>query len=62
MALCLACHGKGVLCARMKCADAPSGYITVPCPECGGHGVIACCDGLREQPEPARKDDGGRRA
>jgi len=24
----------------------------VPCPDCGGHGIAHCCEGLCEQPEP----------
>jgi hypothetical protein len=24
----------------------------VPCPDCGGHAIAHCCEGLCEQPEP----------
>jgi hypothetical protein len=25
----------------------------IPCPDCGGHGIAHCCDGICEQPDPA---------
>jgi DnaJ-class molecular chaperone len=37
--LCPRCHGKQLLDGR-------------PCPECGGFGVVHCCEGLTEQPGP----------
>lgn len=27
------------------------------CPECGGCGVVHCCDGLQGQPEPAGRTE-----
>jgi hypothetical protein len=26
----------------------------IPCPDCGGQGIVHCCDGVCEQPESAR--------
>jgi DnaJ-class molecular chaperone len=26
--------------------------VLVPCPECGGHGIAHCCDGVCTQPDP----------
>ena len=40
--LCPWCHGKGV--AGLE------GGRQAPCPECGGCGLVHCCEGLREQP------------
>jgi RecJ-like exonuclease len=42
--LCPICHGQ-----RLVMVD----NVALPCPECGGHGEIHCCDGLQEQPDPA---------
>jgi hypothetical protein len=41
--LCNYCHGTRLV----QIAGA-----TQPCPECGGHGSLHCCDGLQAQPEP----------
>jgi DnaJ-class molecular chaperone len=38
---CEDCQGKGVLSAE----DGPR-----PCPECGGSGIVHCCEGLQAQP------------
>ena len=38
--ICETCYGTGLI------------RQIIPCHECGGHGVIHCCDGLCEQPEP----------
>jgi hypothetical protein len=46
--LCDDCHGKGVLAT----AAGPR-----PCAECGGSGVLHCCEGLQAQP-PADADGG----
>ncbi|MCI0460898.1 MAG: hypothetical protein L0Z62_28450 [Gemmataceae bacterium] len=40
--LCDDCHGQGVLAT----AAGPR-----PCAECGGSGVLHCCEGLQAQPE-----------
>jgi hypothetical protein len=40
--LCDICHGTRMI--------QTVGMIQ-PCPECGGHGSIHCCDGLQAQPE-----------
>ncbi len=57
--LCPNCHGQ-------RFVPGPRGLV--PCPECGGHGEIHCCDGLQEQPpvaapspEPGEdRENGGR--
>jgi hypothetical protein len=41
--LCDYCHGTRLI--------QTAGMIQ-PCPECGGHGSLHCCDGLQAQPEP----------
>lgn len=38
--ICEVCYGKCRLTHESKS----------PCPECGGSGVVYCCDGLRETP------------
>jgi hypothetical protein len=40
--LCDHCHGKGVV----RREGGPE-----PCAECGGRGVLHCCEGLQAQPE-----------
>ena len=30
--------------------------VYLPCPDCEGHGVIHCCDGLQAQPDQARDE------
>ncbi len=40
--LCVYCHGKGVVGRE----GGPE-----PCAECGGLGVLHCCEGLQAQPE-----------
>src|SRR5260370_1011220 len=43
--LCQWGHGKGVV-------EAPSPAPSIaPCPECGGCGLLHCCEGLAEQPD-----------
>jgi hypothetical protein len=32
-------------------AQASDHYVLIPCPDCGGHGIAHCCDGICEQPE-----------
>jgi hypothetical protein len=32
-------------------AQAGDHYALIPCPDCGGHGIAHCCDGICEQPE-----------
>jgi hypothetical protein len=41
--LCNHCHGKHVLVIDGQ---------PRPCEECGGAGLIHCCEGLQAQPEP----------
>ena len=51
--VCVHCHGTG----RQPAAQ-------VPCEECGGSGIVHCCEGLCEQPtraEPAEAGDLERR-
>ena len=59
--LCERCHGKGVTQTASTC-----GTVRAPCPECGGCGILHCCEGLIEQPSPpphqvsaGRSDRGG---
>ena len=40
--LCEYCHGKGTVLAE----GGPQ-----PCLECGGSGLVHCCEGLQAQPE-----------
>jgi hypothetical protein len=30
----------------------------ITCPECGGCGIVHCCEGMQEQPEPEDRADG----
>jgi hypothetical protein len=30
-------------------------YDLIPCPDCGGHGIAHCCDGICEQPDPVSR-------
>jgi len=55
---CPACHGKGWEYGPSISHEFPDGTVIAtadlrkkPCEECGGTGIIHCCDGLREQPE-----------
>jgi hypothetical protein len=43
--VCDRCHGKRLLAG-------PAGMR--PCEECGGLGVLHCCEGLQAQPAPPR--------
>jgi hypothetical protein len=57
--ICDICGGDGVL--PIVNIDENTGPVLCgeePCFECGGTGIIHCCEGLREQPEPARREDG----
>jgi hypothetical protein len=31
----------------------------LPCPDCGGHAIAHCCEGLCEQPEPGASGTDG---
>lgn len=43
--ICERCFGSGLVRASI--------YVPpVLCPDCGGHGVVHCCDGDRATPEP----------
>jgi RecJ-like exonuclease len=42
--LCPICYGKGTL------------ERAGPCPECGGLGLVHCCEGDAEQAEPEEED------
>lgn len=40
------------LAAEMGC-----GYVVIPCPMCGGYGIVHCCEGEREHPKhPEQKE------
>ena len=43
--LCVYCHGKGTV----QAAAGPQ-----PCAECGGSGLLHCCEGLQAQPESGK--------
>ena len=45
--LCPACYGKGMI--------QRDGAMR-PCPECGGWGVLSCCEGLVAQPNDKPED------
>jgi hypothetical protein len=47
--LCEHCHGKGVVLL---------GGAPYPCPECGGLGLLHCCEGLQAQPERGKEERG----
>ena len=59
--ICEKCHGRGMvpqsdlfeaLAAEMGC-----GYVVIPCPMCGGYGIVHCCEGEREHPKhPEQKE------
>jgi hypothetical protein len=38
---------------RLRGAIEGHDYDLIPCPDCGGHGIAHCCDGICEQPERA---------
>ena len=40
------CHGFG----RIALQTEPPAYRLDPCPQCHGSGIVACCEGLCEQP------------
>lgn len=42
---CETCHGT-----RYVIASRERRETRKPCPDCGGTGVMHCCDGLQEQP------------
>jgi hypothetical protein len=46
--LCPDCHGKGV-----------SGGGSRPCAECGGFGLVHCCEGLQAGPDAGVPPPGG---
>jgi DnaJ-class molecular chaperone len=45
--LCVYCHGKGTV----QSAAGPQ-----PCAECGGSGLLHCCEGLQAQPESGKEN------
>lgn len=55
---CEHCHGSGhqILFGQFYRSDDGSWNTSfrAPCLECGGTGIIHCCDGLKEQPEPEK--------
>jgi len=62
--VCETCRFTGrpgfVSAARMGSGDSDGGGL-IPCPDCGGSGIVHCCDGICEQPELARNaTDAGR--
>jgi hypothetical protein len=55
--ICPTCHGEGWI-EISKDDPRASNAVTfyngrpiISCPDCGGHGIAHCCDGLREQPD-----------
>src|SRR5437762_2512331 len=50
--LCEWCHGKGITEKTSAC-----GTVRVPCQECGGCGILHCCEGLVEQSPPSHPQD-----
>jgi hypothetical protein len=56
--ICSSCYGIGeVLVDRegkpvSRLRDAAT---MITCPECGGCGIVHCCEGMQEQPEPEEK-------
>ena len=50
--LCVPCHGRGLV--QKQCGPEP-------CSECGGSGILHCCEGLMAQPGE-HADSGDERA
>lgn len=46
--ICEQCHGTRLV---------VTAEAVRPCEECGGLGVVHCCEGLQAQPEPQAADD-----
>jgi DnaJ-class molecular chaperone len=47
--ICPTCHGEHYL--VLPYAQHGLVMAVVPCPDCGGHGRVHCCDGQRAQPD-----------
>jgi hypothetical protein len=46
--ICPECHGSGKRApANTTDASLPAGGDALPCPECGGCGIVHCCEGER---------------
>lgn len=56
--ICKTCYGGGVL-ISIVLIEGRLYKQERPCPNLDCHaGQVHCCDGLREQPEPAQREDG----
>lgn len=44
---CDRCHGFGRIAVKLE----PPAHWLDPCPQCHGTGIVACCEGICEQPE-----------
>ncbi len=51
---CNHCHGFGNIAIMLS--DKRKHYRLDPCPQCHGSGVVSCCEGVCEQPEPRAED------
>jgi hypothetical protein len=40
--------------ADLSDSAGPGTMAFIPCPDCGGHAIAHCCEGLCEQPEAAQ--------
>lgn len=50
--ICPVCEGHGNLpVVTINSSGRPVVTHRLPCPECGGCGIVHCCEGLQEQPE-----------
>jgi len=52
--ICETCHGERFIhptTVRDGFPVRPELYEPIPCPDCNGHAIQHCCDGLRAQPE-----------
>lgn len=54
--LCDRCIGTGFSHKYKKKGKYFDCIVCVPCEECGGNGIIHCCEGLREQPESDKEE------
>lgn len=53
--VCRRCHGKGQI--NLYHDIQRVGYATHVCPDCEGMGIVHCCDGLTECPEPEQSKE-----
>jgi hypothetical protein len=52
MMICETCQGT-----KLNLEDTLFQVPVAPCPACNGFGIVNCCDGLQEQPEPPKEED-----